>query len=545
MTPGPGEDSTEDSGTGERDSGRREVTTGDGDGTQRSGDGTERRGDRQDRSHRKGDTDPPQNGRRTGESKASGRRLNRRRILRHAIVLGLAVTLAVAPLALISGAVVPGDAPPARQGTLEQPGCTSDTETTPEPSVQATVERVEDAPQVRVTYDFSGPEAPNRFAVSMAQLDLDVVESPGFEKAGIESGTYEWTGEENPSLTYTVPERDVGTSLAEESPRFNVGEDWALAPLPRTIEETVEYNPAPNGVVSPTESGIRVAYIGTLRTANASQGCQTISIHTPPDSEVDGETLSNAVADAAAEYPAGQRPAHVEGVVVPLRGAIGGYTVGSFFTVNPTSNLSTETIAVHEYVHTRQSAEYESEMQWFVEGQPALYMFKLRYDAGQLTAAEYSLQMHTFRDRAEWDGSFQPETNINHYYRGASTLGALDVRIRVATDGERSLIDVIQRLERREGEVGVAEFKTTVENTTGQSMDPWIDRHVVEGKPVDAAVPDNGTLSRGSWEMLTAYQYLTEATPAAVVFYTVIWYGLLLVVGRILGGLAHSLRNVR
>jgi hypothetical protein len=457
-------------------------------------------------------------------------------------VVALAIALALAPLALIGGAVVPGNAPPARTPTLDQPDCSSTAETTTEPGVHATVERVDDTSQVRVTYDLSGPTAPARFVLSTARLDVEVVESTGFEASGIDDGTYEWTGQQGPSLTYSVPEEPGSGSLAEESPRFSAGEDWALAPLPRPVGATVDYDPEPNGVVSPAESGIRVAYLGTLRTSNATHGCQTISIHTPPDSSVDGEELSTAVAEAAAEYPAGTRPAHVEGVVVPLEGDLGGFTLGTFFTVNPTSNLSAETIAVHEYVHTRQATAYSPEMQWFVEAQPAFYMYKLRYDAGQLTTAEYALQMHTFHDRARWGESFQSETTLNHYYRGASTLAALDFRIRAGTDGDRSLLDVVRRLDAQEGQVGTEEFETTVANTSGQSMDEWIQRHVVAGEPVAVATPDNGTLSRSTWETLAAYHYLTESIPAGLALYVLVWYGIGLFAGRRLGSLVGIAR---
>lgn len=451
-----------------------------------------------------------------------------RRLFGHALLLALAVTLALAPFAVTTGAVMPGDPPPARAGPLSQPDCANEPAgQTVEPRVRATVERVSGQRQLEVTYNLSARDDPDLgqpFTVTTAGTGVEVVEADGFRRAG---DGYEWDGPSRPSLVYEIPRGNGSGGLAGESPRYGVGSEWALAPLPRSVGARVGYTVQPDGVVSAGQSG-RLVYVGPLEAATATRGCQRITIYTPPQVEsVDGDKLSSAVASAAEEYPAGRRSGRVRGVVVPGDIGVGGYALGNFFTVNPHSNLSATTIAIHEYVHTRQRASYGPEMQWFVEAQASFYMFRLQRDAGGMSTAEYALWMHEFHDRATWGEPFSPEDTRNHYTRGTVTLAALDQRIRRATDGDRSLLDVVRRLEDRGDPVTMDAFEATVETVSGQSMDPWIQRHVAEGEPVAVPAPDGGSLSAGTWRGLASYQYLADELPAAVAVYALVWYGVL------------------
>ncbi|MFC7134084.1 MULTISPECIES: hypothetical protein [Salinibaculum] len=478
-----------------------------------------------------GDPEPDRSSGRT----VLGRRPTRRRVLRTLLLLALAVGLTLAPYALVSAASLPGSS--AGPDRIAEPACTNPTAATADgPVLNATVERVAGTQRVRVTYDAGALAAAGEtFSVSTAGARTTVLDATGFRADG---HTYTWTGDPAPSITYRYAVTNGSGGVLDASAQFAAGEDWALAPIPAVSHAPVEYSVRPDGLVPRDEFRGGIAYVGSLSAVERAVGCQEVTIHYPGDVQRGTATaIGEAIAVTSEAYPLGHRSEAVTVLVTPLHTGVGGYTVGDFMTVNPSGTASPATIATHEYVHTRQRNSYAPRLRWLTEAVPSYYMYRLQAETGRISTAEYVVQLYAFDDRAEWNRQFSATTTPNHYYRGAVTLAALDQRIREATGGERTLLDVIRRLNAIDGTVTLPAFEETVSAVAGESLSGWVDRHVVAGEPVTLTAPAADFLPAQGWVVLGTYDLLLSTFPPVALVFVLMWYTVLGAVTAVIGRL--------
>jgi len=420
------------------------------------------------------------------------------------VVSVLLVATAGAPAA----AVVPE---PSRAGA-DGPSAAADTDGSavaspvPTGTVRHTV-RLADPGTVRVELGVGITEPTAEFRVTLPGT-AEVTGTDGFDRT--DEGTYEWDGRtEDPTLTYRAPvNRTVG-----ESVRFAATDDWALVDMTdfdaayswRSFGETSYERrfSVPNGY-----AGRAMAYLGPYRVANASGADQRFTVVHPTvvETNATASAYAETLASLAGTIRVGARDPAVTAFIAPRpigveggEGGVGGLATSADMWIAADAATTTgangtsvhEPIFVHEYVHTRQNYTSTPEMQWFTEASAFYYMALTPYQRGSITEARFDRQLRV-PDRFG-DTVLTGTTGAQYRAwatRGARTLAALDRRIRVSTNGSRTLQDVFRRLNAHEGNVTYADFQSMVDATAGESQADWLDRHVDGSEPVPAPIAD-------------------------------------------------------
>ena len=183
-------------------------------------------------------------------------------------------------------------------------------------------------------------------------------------------------------------------------------------------------------------------------------------------------------------------------------------------------------LASHEFFHTWNvrrlrpeslvEYDYENEVYtsslWIAEGITSYYEDLLLVRAGLISDADFLARMSKNLEstqRAEgrkvqslsessfdtWIKFYRPDENssntrISYYSKGAVVAMLLDAEIRVATNGEKSLDDVMREMYSRHLEKGFrpADFRATVDSVTGEDFSDWFARHIDSAQEVDLAV---------------------------------------------------------
>lgn len=144
---------------------------------------------------------------------------------------------------------------------------------------------------------------------------------------------------------------------------------------------------------------------------------------------------------------------------------------------------------LHEYTHTRQlfavneSVRLSERMQWFTEASASYYAVELttrQQYAGPCDYTNYFWNVSRTRmgqvvlnNQSQWGPNDQGQ-----YRKGAVVLSALDQRIRNETNGQRTLDDVVYRMNTHNETVTYADFKQIVERVAGTSLDSWLDARI-------------------------------------------------------------------
>ncbi len=174
-------------------------------------------------------------------------------------------------------------------------------------------------------------------------------------------------------------------------------------------------------------------------------------------------------------------------------------------------------LASHEFFHTwnvrrlrpKPLVEYDYENEvylrslWIAEGITSYYDDLQLARCGLISQKEYldavskqieklqttpgrNIQSLSDSSHDTWIKLYRPNENsgnsqVSYYNKGAVAAFLLDVEIRSATDGEKSLDDVMRILyERHVGEVGYSQgdFRTIVEEVSGVDLSDWFSRYI-------------------------------------------------------------------
>jgi hypothetical protein len=421
------------------------------------------------------------------------------------VFLLIAFGLLIAPYWYVPAASVPGDTS-VRTPPVDQPRCVTENPRGEKRStnITATVEKVPGERAVTIRYDLSNATA-DTVSLDFHPEGTEVINSSGFDEDFL--GHYDSDGRPRPSVTYTYPNTDQGFNTSGR--RYAAGDGWAHAPLPATSSHQVSYTVAPNGVVDYNDLRRHAVYIGNLSKETTQLGCQTLVLYTTQGLGIDSERVLTSLRKSASRYEPGQRYRTVRLVISPWNMTTNtGFARGNYSIVSATTRserLLTTTV-VHEYIHTRQINDYGSGVEWMREAVAEYYGARLEYEAGVMSVPEYGRFLTQSAADAEWGGPFSAQTNPNHYRRGAVTLSALDAAIRNATDGKKTLQDVILRLENRSRPILTQrDLKESIATVTNDSLSGWVDRHVANGTAVDAATPGTRTLTATQWQLFYMY----------------------------------------
>jgi hypothetical protein len=364
-------------------------------------------------------------------------------------VLGTVALLAV----LATVAVSAVGAAPATPGTHQD-----------EVGVEVTITR-HNATTVAYHYDFDLP--PEQTGLDVRLYTGGVVERDGFSFRQ-RPRLLQWNGADTPSFTAfkRVEPGDHCLCVATSS--------WMLT-KPVRVELTSEYNgrssrlfltdwlggrqanatfDVPDGRFTPG-----VVYLGATEQRHASSpDGQQLMVFAPdsPDQPAAGTVLETlTVATHSFDFTAGPGQPVVLSVVPHTTDTLGGrgsnglhargITISNGYAfVDGATGPSTW---LHEYVHTQEQYSTASSMDWYVEATASYY--------GKLMAAQQAERspehvIAAFRSKGGPDGILaRPQTWDSHfvpYERGGRVVAYLDWRIRAATDGQRSFLDVYRRL---------------------------------------------------------------------------------------------------
>jgi hypothetical protein len=306
-------------------------------------------------------------------------------------------------------------------------------------------------------------------------------DSDGFE--GSDRPVYEWSSSgTRGSITFTMPANVTANARGPEAAsgrhRFVDTGDWAIVRRPTSPsvwyrytareaddQPTVAYR---NGTAGPGVVGQAMVYMGEYEDQQWEAHDQQFRFVVPETATLTASRseIVESVSSASGQLRIGDRDDHVLLIAAPTSvswGVLGLQRGDRDFYVLANQTLDTPgNVWLHEYVHTRQNGNWTADTQWFVEGSAEYYaaLLALEQDHIDYDAFRDHLARGT-RDRFEDVRLISPETwypNSGDYIKGALVAGALDRRIRIATDRGARLQSVFRRMNARDTRIGQSEF---------------------------------------------------------------------------------------
>ncbi len=321
------------------------------------------------------------------------------------------------------------------------------------------------AVDVVATYDVPDPVTALRVSVPK---DARNVESESFTRT---PDGYEWDGTTDPAtLRFTMPANQTASGARSPTVQadgdysfVDVGE-WALVTVPQ-LRTRWEWRGSGDvtitgdaSVAGEGSTGGEIAYLGPVeeytRTANGQQFTlavpeQASMVESPVD-------VLDALGAASNRLHVGARDDDVWFVAAPTSadwGVRGVEYGGNDAWVLADSRLDRAgNVWFHEYVHTRQDFRTAESGRWTMEAGAEYYaaLLSLRTDYVSFSAFQTHL---SYGERDPWRDAIlsQPSTwpSGANYVKGSLVWGALDRRVRLATNSTATMADVLYRLNQR------------------------------------------------------------------------------------------------
>ncbi|MFC4540702.1 CARDB domain-containing protein [Halosolutus amylolyticus] len=395
----------------------------------------------------------------------------------------------------------------------------------------ATVSQTDDVLH-RTTVLRHRPDRPGEFEAEMTfrvpdpvtELEIELeseasVDSiDGFEPTG--DGTYRWTETtDEPTVRFTMPTDRTGDGHADGSADRTVtpsrddaglaqsrdGDgytfvdtgDWAVVQVPGVglslrqtasvgIEETVT-------VDGPGATGGDIAYFGPVTEYERTGDRERVRLAVADDAELreSPAEILDAVVAASDRFDVGASHDEVFLVAVPsddVEWAARGIQYGESdaWVVADAPLDEANTVWLHEYVHARQAfanpdVGTTTETAWLVEAQAEYYAGLFALEAGLVGFDEFADALGTGEREPYADATLaEPATwtdDRTDYVKGALVYGEIDRRLRLATDGDRTLADVVRTLNRDDGPVTEDDFLAAVEAEGGADVRSVAERY--------------------------------------------------------------------
>ncbi|MFB6083830.1 MAG: hypothetical protein ABEJ94_06260 [Halorientalis sp.] len=392
------------------------------------------------------------------------------------------------------------------------------------PAVATSVERVGEGGTLRYELTLTGLAEYDRVGIVVGRA-ATVVASEGLTATEREGRT--WLRAADGRETATVRIRTtVSAARPGRGGEFFPADTWLLGRVPLVelrwtngagIDRRRLLDDVGSGSGRVT-AGDRYVLVGDQRTRTVATAGGEIRIAWPAGTALgpDADALAAALSDAAGRLDVGDRGDAVLLFALGDPARRGGESFPGFDEawVDADSPLDDpNSVWLHEYVHTRQEFVLAPGMRWFREASAEYYAARLAYEQGRIDRVAMSGHLDgepvtaTLTEPRSWDDPYVP------YTKGARVLALLDRKIRLSTDGERSLEDVFRRLNAHEGPVTYDDFTDAVAAVAGHRMDGWLDRYVAGDEPVASfypGVPERSGLFAGSWS------FIADAGPGGV-----------------------------
>ena len=419
--------------------------------------------------------------------------------------------------------------------------------------VNVTIER-ENESRIRFTYhDLDSGDTPYTpfFPTWMVEAGIQIDSTHGFEVQRTPTSiSLMWNSSvENPSFVLATSQR---RSAGVEDAGFAIQPQWAFIPYPDTGKTNYSLASSQQGYI-----GDQFVLLGPYNKYHRAVGCHDIELLIPTalDTKESPSEIIDSLATAAREIETGwyYDTVRVFAVGPPVRR--GGRAFNHEVWANVNATFEPEHVRkgsyqypprivlantwLHEYMHTRQRWVWNTTVaenaSWLTEASATYYMISETERQGRMTACNetqywdhLNTSLTTF-DRSmqltKWESYHFGAFGSGDYTRGAYVLAALDVRIRETTNGEKSLEDVLDRLNQQD-RVTHASFRKAVIAVGGEQMGPWVD-HYVAGSAVPPSPSEDKWDCR--WDTLTQTR---DGKAIGITFALVIVYVGIVVAGR-------------
>ena len=347
------------------------------------------------------------------------------------------------------------------------------TTSSPDPIVETTTYRLlpDESTHVEAELRYEIPDGVDHLAFRIRRGSYDVVGTDGFEET---SDGFEWDGQSDvASVTIRHHVEESFHPQAVDDHYVGGGEGWALVARPQTEiewrffggEPGVEYEMAVDGEGA---TGQRLAYLGPHEAHSTTVDGETLTLVVPgaADTTSSPDAILDSLEHASDRLRVGNRNDEVLVVAVPSDAADwsppGLSLTADARVVDDAPVDGDVNVWVHEYVHTRQYRDHfdpnadavDDDARWLVEGTADYYAALINLELGHLDFEAFQAVLErgsqapaadvVLADRSTWD-----DTEAD-YQKGALVAGAIDHQIRVASDGDHTLQDVVREWNRAE-----------------------------------------------------------------------------------------------
>ncbi|WP_222915683.1 hypothetical protein [Natrinema sp. SYSU A 869] len=341
-------------------------------------------------------------------------------------------------------------------------------------------------------------------SVTELEVELErgatVEEIAGFDRT--DERTVQWTEDtDEATIRYTMPadrrgSQRQGVDGSGDGYTFVDTGDWGVVPVPDVslfYRRTASVGTAETvRVDGPGATGGDIAVFGDVTEHERAVDGGTIRLVVPDAATLEEppDAVLATLAEARADLAVGARSDETFVVAVPNEidwGSKRGIQYGESdaWVVDDAALDERNPVWLHEYVHVRQDFASETDtdpaMEWVTEGQADYYAGLLALESGATDFADFRSLLErgerepyadgVLVDRSTWD---DPET---HYVKGALVAGEIDRRLRLATDGDRTLEDVFRTLNAREEPVTESDFLDTLEDEGGPAVRAVAERY--------------------------------------------------------------------
>jgi len=340
---------------------------------------------------------------------------------------------------------------------------------------------------IEVTVTYVPPNCLDDLRISVPATGNPIQED-GFDR---NPDGYRWDGETpRPSVTFEKQAKDSSTRFGGYS--FTDTGGWAITQKPTITER---YSAGGHSVQISEEITIQdhvaasadgnIIYIGPYEEYRVTGAEQRIRLIVPEAASLSPSrhSIRQTLKYASEDLHAGSRSDDVVAIAAPgarMSGLLAGLQSGnSGFWVKDSQRVATpHSTWIHEYIHTRQDVNYSKTTRWFIEGSANYYAALLAYRQRLASYDEFHELVSTSKDEnavlAEPDRWPSPYTD---YKKGCRVLAALDLEIRLATDGDTTLESVFWKINRADDRLTHPKLTDIVETVADEDLGPWLDEY--------------------------------------------------------------------
>lgn len=342
--------------------------------------------------------------------------------------------------------------------------------------------------RIKVTIDFTFPEPLRDFWITIPAKD-QIVSANGFTSSS--GNTASWNGDDRVATLQFY--HDVGEVSSQVGGfQFTDEGGWAITQKPSVTwrantrshnVEFVEELETQENVAASADGN--VVYIGPYSQQQFFGSQQRFRLVLPEAASLvpSHSAVKQSLARASEDLIIGNRRENIVAIAAPTNGVNWGPTgiqsgISGFWCKDDQSVETPHNTWVHEYVHTRQGFDITESTKWLIEGSANYLAALLTYRQCLVSDDEFFQLISTDKDRrailAEPNQWPSPYTD---YKKGMRVLAALDIEIRNATNGQRTIESLFWELNRSSAQITHPKLKSVLVDVTKQIPENWLDRY--------------------------------------------------------------------